>query len=441
MTHLPSRVTVAALALLLPISAHAATFTFCMKWRVETTDSGRAVPLPDGSNITEDYWASDLPQLQIAHGMLFTVQRPGLNGGFPLLLWADRATGCANLTDSAGTHGYVLRAHAVSVDDKHNTIRIVDPMGSPYYFDVGLQATSGLAISVPVPSNPFFPLTDDQKAIGTLAGVASFAMYRSSFGVSGKRIDIIEGEASSAHSGPDVDLSQLSHGYIRISIHKPTHDDPDDHRRMKFIVSHEMGHAWLLLNHGGGVEPNVALDYDASADPATCHYVDDDGSDDTYTIDSLEYNAVGFREGTAHFYAARVWNDPNPEGVFTWFAGNGRSLARYPSTDSGGGRTFQKCQTASRPLATLCADNVTTNEDWLRFWWALHTRTNPGFVTTQIRDLYERTWDNGGLVKDNYRFRLATAVSEIVADPNQAQAFQSLGDWFAISSGENSRCP
>ena len=347
---------------------------------------------PGRLTITEDHWATDAPQLRAASGMLFTVQRPGLNGGSPLLLWANPSTGCANLTDTAGTHVYVIRAYAVSTDGNNNTIRVVDPLGSPYAFDLAVQATSGVARSVPVPSNPFFPLTDDQKAIGTLAAISAFSAYRSTFGVSGKRMDIIEGEASSAHSGPDVDLSQLSHGYIRISIHKPSHDDPTDHRTMKFIVSHEMGHAWLLLNHGGGVEPNVELDYDASIDPDACHYVDDDGSDSTYTISSLKYNAVGFREGAAHFYAARVWNDANPEGVFTWFGGDGRSLARLADPDPGGGRTFQRCVTPARPLATLCADNVTTNEDWLRFWWAWHTRTSPAVPTTTIRDVYGGPW-------------------------------------------------
>jgi hypothetical protein len=70
--------------------------------------------------------------------------------------------------------------------------------------------------------------------------------------------------------------------------------------------------ASMLLQHGS-TEPNVVLDYDASADDQTCY----DGGGQTYGISSLEHTAVGFREGAAHFYAARVWNDPEPEGVFT----------------------------------------------------------------------------------------------------------------------------
>jgi hypothetical protein len=439
MRYLPAHLTLTALALLLPVSSQAATFTFCMKWRVQTQDSGRTVMLPDGSLIQEDHWATDTSTTRTAHGMLFTVQRPGLNGGFPLLLWANPATGCANLTDAAGMHAYVMRAYTVSVDGKGNTIRIVDAMGSPYYFDMAVWATSGVALSVPVPSNPFFPLTDDQKAIGTLAGVSAFAAYRSTYGVTGKRIDIKEGAASSAHGGPDVDLSQLQHGYIRISIKKPTHDDASDHRTMKYIVTHEMGHAWLLLNHGGGVEPNVALDYDASIDDDSCHYLDD-GSDQTYTIDSLEYTAVGFREGFAHFYAARVWNDADPDGVFTWFGDGGRSLAHAVDPDLGGGRTFQQCQTAKRKIATLCADNVTTNGDWLRMLWAWHT-ADPAASTSDIRNVYERTWDNGGLAQHNYQTKLAQAVTEVIPDAYQQFLYGALADFHGLSSGENSRCP
>lgn len=429
-----------AVTLLLPAASDAATFTFCMKWRVETADSGRTVTLPDGVTITEDHWATDKATARTAHGMLFTVRRPGLNGGAPLLLWANPATGCANLTDAAGTHGYLLRAYAVSVDAHGNTIRVVNPLGDPYVFDAAAVATSGTPLSVQVPSNPVFPLTPDQKAIGTLAAVSAFAAYRATFGVKGKTMDLIEGTASSAHSGPGVDLNRLESGYIRISIRKPTSDDPSDGRNMKFHIAHEMGHAWLLLHHGGGVEPNVVTDYDSSADPDACHYVADDGTTGGYTIDSLEHAAVGFREGAAHFYAARVWNDTSPEGVFTWF-GNGMSLGRAANPDLGGGRTFQRCVTPSRPLATICAENVSTTQDWLRFWWAWHTRTTPMVSTTTIRDLYERTLDNGGLQKHNYRTKLMEAVMQLIADHDQLVAFFAYGDWNGISSGENTRCP
>lgn len=196
-----------------------------------------------------------------------------------------------------------------------------------------------------------------------------------------------------------------------------------------------------MLNHGGGVEPNVVLDYDASADTGACYYSSPTSGDNTYTITSLEYNSVGFREGAAHFYAARVWNDPDEEGVFSWFGGNGRSLRRYANPDLGGGRTFQACLTTARPKAILCADNVTTNEDWLRFWWGWHTQGTAPVSTTTIRNVYERTWDNGGLVKDNYMMKLGNAVAQIVSDPNQKLAFALLADWNGISSGDNSRCP
>ena len=432
MLPIPARVAIVAITLLVPAISRAATFTFCPKWKVQTTDSGRTITLPDGRTISEDYWATDDPQLQTAHGTLFTVQRPGLNGGLPLLFRADPSTGCATLKDAAGTQNYLLRVYAVATNTDHNTVRIVDPNGSPYFFDMAVQIASGTTVSVPVPADPF--PSANQKAIATLAAVSAFAAHRSSFGAGGKQIDIIEGTDSSAHGGSGVDLTQLYRGYIRIMIKKPTTDDPSDHRLMKFLVSHEMGHAWLLLQHGSA-EPNVVLDYDASADAQAC----DDGGGSTYWIDSLEYTSVGFREGAAHFYAARVWNDPEGEGVFTWFAGNGRSLARFDDPYTGGGRTFQSCLTANRPREILCASNVTTNEDWLRFFWAWHTTTAGAATTLTIRDVYDRTLDNGGLTQGNYFTRLWAAVQEL-ADGNQQSAFAAIADWHGVSSGQNSRC-
>ena len=193
---------------------------------------------------------------------------------------------------------------------------------------------------------------------------------------------------------------------------------------MKFIVSHEMGHAWLLLNHGGGVEPNVALDYDASIDPDACHYVDDDGErqhlhDLTASGTTRSASAKAPRTSTP----PASGTTPIPRACSRGSRGDGRSLARLADPDPGGGRTFQRCVTPARPLATLCADNVTTNEDWLRFWWAWHTRTSPAVPTTTIRDVYERTLDNGGLFKDNYRAQLAVAVGQLVADANQTFGF------------------
>lgn len=436
MLPIPTRVAIVAFTLMLPASSQAATFTFCPKWKVLTTDSGRTITTLDGQIISEDYWATDAPQLQTAHGTLFTVQRPGLNGGLPLLFRADPSTGCATLKDTAGTQNYLLRVYTVATNLDHNTVRIVDPNGSPYFFDVAVQVASGTTVDVPVPADPS-PSTD-QQAIATLAAVSAFAAHRSSFGAAGKQIDIIEGTASSAHDGSGVDLTQLARGYIRISIKKPTPDAPSDHRSMKFIVTHEMGHAWLLLQHGSA-EPNVGLDYDASTDgdPSVDEECDDGGGP-TYGIDTLEYTSVGFREGAAHFYAARVWNDPEGEGVFTWFAENdGRSLARLDDPYTGGGRTFQRCLTKDRPLEILCANNVTTNEDWLRFFWAWHTTA--GVTTPMLRDVYERTLDNGGLLQGNYFTKLSGAVQQL-ADGSQQSAFMAIADWHGVSSGQNSRC-
>jgi hypothetical protein len=89
------------------------------------------------------------------------------------------------------------------------------------------------------------------------------------------------------------------------------------------------------------------------------------------------------------------------------------------------------------PREILCASNVTTNEDWPRFFWAWHTTA--GVSTLTIRDVYDRTLDNGGLTQANYFTKLWGAVQELT-DGNQQSAFVAVADWHGVSSGQNSRC-
>jgi hypothetical protein len=93
--------------------------------------------------------------------------------------------------------------------------------------------------------------------------------------------------------------------------------------------------------------------------------------------------------------------------------------------------------TASRPIEVLCASNVTTNEDWLRFFWGWHT--SAGVTTPMLRDIYDRTLDNGGLTQGNYFTKLWGAVQEL-ADEDQQSAFAAIADWHGVSSGQKSRC-
>jgi hypothetical protein len=132
-----------------------------------------------------------------------------------------------------------------------------------------------------------------------------------------------------------------------------------------------------------------------------------------------------------------VWNDASPEGVFTWFGTAIDSLARYTDPDLGGGRTFQGC--GEKPA--ICADSLTTNQDWLRFWWAWHTQGRAPVGTSTIANVYERTLDNGGLKKDNYAQMVGAAVLQVGGSANQKFAYAVWADWHGISSRNNSRCP
>src|SRR5690606_5725625 len=102
----------------------------------------------------------------------------------------------------------------------------------------------------------------DFSAEATLAAVSGFAMYRTTFGVTDKVMRIrnvntcgadVAGNPNpdgGANSSAHFDDSGLATGTAYVRMHDGTRVgcSGSDHRRFKFLITHEIGHAWQLLN-------------------------------------------------------------------------------------------------------------------------------------------------------------------------------------------------
>jgi hypothetical protein len=194
----------------------------------------------------------------------------------------------------------------------------------------------------------------------TAMAVLAFGLYRYHSGLSDKEfhvaIDDTTSGGSSAHSQSQFNAS-ITEGRHLLRLGNGE-DDGTPQTKYKFIVTHELGHAIAALYYGNhddavdGPEPTDEEDYSYTDDT---NNVCGAGVSSTDRLKGMEL--IGFREGFAHFIAAKIWNYKDNEGTFTWF-GTAHDLERITSApttmQAGDSRTSAY---ASRPLSvalTLC---------------------------------------------------------------------------------------
>ncbi len=414
----------------------------CVKWEIGLTDKGKVIQAGDGTWIREDYWsggtgapggtvvspgAAPPDMIVTARGVHVTLVQGGWQQDFD----ADPATGCFTFVkEDAGPTVMYVWAQATDADD--NVVSAVLPIG-----DFELPFVFAEEIDPPPANQQRTYYVGDYTSRATMAAVGAFASYRAHFGLSGKQIRIREdgtcsspgANNSSAHFDP---APQYSQGIARIRIHTGQGTcsggncdctgaecacDAGDHRRRKFLVTHEMGHAWMLLGTGlDSFEPDVALSLD---DPLETECADGAG----YSIDSLEWNALGAREGMAHFYGTEVFNHHGSgTAVFTWFGTPFDVEFNDPAEQ--GGRLFNVCTTPRRcGKATIL--------DWLRHYWDWHTPFEAGekpSIST-MRAVYAEAIQHGGLTRDSYYLQFRDAMEVVVASAAQEEAWDTFANW------------
>ena len=81
-------------------------------------------------------------------------------------------------------------------------------------------------------------------------------------------------------------------------------------------------------------------------------------------------------------------------------------------------------------------DSAAVNGDWMRFFWDWYTDTVCGSAPTEVNllDLYSKTRLNGGLAKDNYYSKMATALGDLGLSSCLESRFTSHGSGNGIDN-------
>lgn len=424
---------------LFSLAAHA-SYTVCAVGSIRTTDSGNPIPSGPNAGDTEDYWQNgDTTLSKAIHGLRIGVYRPGSGNEY-------RSTGSDGCADFAGSASSGSTVTFYSNTLAQSTGLVVHD--GPYDYSFGGSTWSYRYTNQNLQNNSTYTYTN----IGS--GLAKWtALFTANFGL--RRFDnalnvvsnwtyIYLGmdescttgptgsdKQASAHYGgsvPDRSNGQITSGRHYLSLANCT--TGGQYSRQKFIVSHEVGHAVAALYYGAlsgatnGDEPNSA-DYSKDRVDGESGSCRDGITPDSYTINSKEWNSVGFREGFAHWIAASSWSSKNDsgaaggsgtgqEGSFSWFGGSGAStddLERYNlGNGTGSGGHLENICTSGWAAGW---DSASTNGDWLRFLWDVFTDDTCGSSPTKnnLLDVYAVTRLNGNLTKGNYYTRAEQAAN------------------------------
>ncbi len=401
----PRKVTTAGLAGA-PNLLH--NYRTCIRWEVQTVDSGLGIANGPNAGGTEDQYVScNAGCTVIARGVRVQVAKSGVAQVFD----ADPTTGCFDWTHTS-TSGFDLRVYGFATDSGGNQVRIHNGGDSTTGYP-GSTYSILLTNVTPTPNGTDTYEVGNYDRKWTAMAVLGFAFYRYHSGLSDVLVhaamDDSECWDSSAHYGSsNASITEGKH-YLRIG----NCADGTPSTRRKFAITHELGHALAALYYGAqanavdGGEPGVSSGHDVG--PSACTI----GS--SYSIDSKEWNSIGFREGFAHFVAARVWNDKHPEGAFRW-SSTTHDLERWGqgAGSASGGRLENQC------CVSNCGNSRTdagTIEDWMRFFWDFYNNVSDSCPQQpdglDMFKLYAQTRLNGGLSASNYYDKMRAAAQDI----------------------------
>ncbi len=403
------------------VAAAAKKYRTCVLFRSQTIDSG--IPIANGPNAggLEDYrinWNDgvDVP----AYGVRVKLTR----GNWSQTFDTERDTGCFNWSHNDSGQ-FLLKVYAYSTGLTGNYIRVHnDPNDFSEYPGTTYNRTHYIT---PTPGGLNYYAYGSYDSEWTAMAALNFSLYRLNIGTSNKAFHVAmdnapdDGGWSSAHWGESNSYITAGRHYIKLDNFDETSSKLQSQR--KFVVSHELGHAYAAIYYGAhadaqnGGEVNVSLSH--NVDPNACGTSDDpDNNEYGYSIRSKEWGAVGFREGFAHFVAAIVWNNHNTEGSFHWL-GSHHDLERHGDGVGvvSGGRLKNVCCTAGDGDCTDSYQGAATVEDWMLFFWDWYTNVDAQCgnhpTRTDMLRLYRDTRLRSGLQKDNYFTNMREAAKDL----------------------------
>lgn len=438
------------LAILLGIMVAAATssaanYTTHPTLRVTTTDSGFTVGSGINAGDTEDVWTNANSGIDVS--IPWASVRITGPSGFQLDTYLD-ATGELNWSSSHTGAVFTISLYSRTQSASNNVLRMHNASNTISSIGPGsLYSTSITNWNPATQPNPAF---NPGLARWTAFAAAAYAFNRFENVTSywenmllNVGVPTTSCPGASAHWCilPDCSHDRITQGVAYIVIPDCT---GSAQTKNKFVIAHEVGHVIAALFYGtslaavDGWEPafvmthNDACTGNSQCTPHSCQSGRCGGSPNSctdvansYAMGTKEWNALGFREGYAHFLSAVVWNHKDDtgesgwagEGVFRWFNGVTYDLDRQnndPIAIEGisGGRMENVCCTSGCGVSW---DGAGTNEDWMRhlwdFWHSTGCSPDPNFFT--MLNIYRETRLNGGLAYNNYWSKSTAAVAEM----------------------------
>lgn len=229
---------------------------------------------------------------------------------------------------------------------------------------------------------------------------------------------------------------------------------PDSFRE-KFVVAHEIGH-WLQCEWNGAfgmTDPKTQYGYAPTDDP--CEFdvvvpmwmdkmIGTDGGD--HGLRSAEWSTPAMREGFAHFVAALAFNwfedfnnDEDEDGIFRYYKDIDPSYTSYTSFVDPQGDNYRVSLFGGAPNQTPLGgenrwtegecpqdwevEHVSSELDWMRFFWFFLTRSGDAPTLSQILGFF-------AYVAQNDTVDLVNAWPELRAKLDVAPGMSSFADRF-----------
>lgn len=236
-----------------------------------------------------------------------------------------------------------------------NTVRILNSAGTQSYWNYfwTFGGTTGTKT---------FTLSQSNRT--NLIAVSTWAFYRFSDGLINKITEIHDLAAGICPGNSCNDSyspgSQLATVYIN-----PIHN------KRKFLIGHELGHAflahWFSANPWPDQNPGQGTLYSRNEGGAACEWA----GAGAHAMQSKEYSSGALLEGFPHFYAAYVFNSVADYGGFWYYKdGTGITEVDMEAGPTGGTAKF---------LENTCSGSDVARGvelDWARQFWDF--RTNAG---------------------------------------------------------------
>ena len=357
----------------LPAVAHAHHWTFCMKYRVLSGDSG----------VGEDYFntISSTGTLWPALGARIELFDPATH------LWTtniltDDDTGCFEF-DSTANVGFLIKLSSEHVLDGGDVVvRVLDSWANKVLKSWTIQANPG-------GNGGTFSFSTPLANEANLAAISTWEIDRI--------IDLgaLDLPAATVLKVYDSDLSAKDNN-LSGSGHYPAAaeifvSDLLNHSQRKFLVAHEVGH-WVH-RRWGGAPLGGTCDYDYDDNVVACAF---SGVGD-HALRSLEESSCAWKEGVAHFLSAVTWNDHNSTaGVFKNYKYDGVNYFNETvQLDSAGSYQFNWYAHCTQEAGHA------VEQDWMRHYWNYLTdagvKPTLSDIATEISVLHDDaswTWAN-----------------------------------------------